>query len=219
MMFGFVTSLVFLSSVHTQVGLPESRLPPPSAVSGPQEPSQVSREEAQCEKLLLTIKQAVVTGGQRSPVRQIPTSLPTVVFYWTLTTFPSSSVLLPPSVRPQASMSLSPEQSPAPCSLSSAFSPASKPSHSGGINVNAAPFQSVQAVRRLPWATSNDSTGKYVFTLSNPNFLFFPKKNYYVLNIDRWNLFFFWYGCQKNLQSKYRTVKLNATLSLKNYFK
>uniref|UniRef100_A0A8C4HJI1 Cell cycle associated protein 1a n=1 Tax=Dicentrarchus labrax TaxID=13489 RepID=A0A8C4HJI1_DICLA len=44
------------------------------------------------------------------------------------------------------SMSLSSEQSPAPCSLSSAFPPASKPSHTGGINVNAAPFQSVQAV-------------------------------------------------------------------------
>lgn len=49
-------------------------------------------------------------------------------------------------LRPQASMSLSPEQSPAPCSLSPAFPSASKPSHTGGINVNAAPFQSVQAV-------------------------------------------------------------------------
>uniref|UniRef100_A0A8D3DJW0 Cell cycle associated protein 1a n=1 Tax=Scophthalmus maximus TaxID=52904 RepID=A0A8D3DJW0_SCOMX len=38
------------------------------------------------------------------------------------------------------------EQSPAPCSLSSAFPPVSKPAHTGGINVNAAPFQSVQAV-------------------------------------------------------------------------
>ncbi|XP_069030277.1 caprin-1a isoform X2 [Embiotoca jacksoni] len=37
-------------------------------------------------------------------------------------------------------------QSPAPCSLSSAFPPVSKPTHTGGINVNAAPFQSVQAV-------------------------------------------------------------------------
>ncbi|AWP01523.1 putative caprin-1-like isoform 2 [Scophthalmus maximus] len=43
----------------------------------------------------------------------------------------------------QAAMS---EQSPAPCSLSSAFPPVSKPAHTGGINVNAAPFQSVQAV-------------------------------------------------------------------------
>uniref|UniRef100_A0A4W6D1E7 Cell cycle associated protein 1a n=1 Tax=Lates calcarifer TaxID=8187 RepID=A0A4W6D1E7_LATCA len=45
-----------------------------------------------------------------------------------------------------APMSLSSEQSPAPCSLSSAFPPVSKPTHTGGINVNAAPFQSVQAV-------------------------------------------------------------------------
>uniref|UniRef100_A0A8D3CNS4 Cell cycle associated protein 1a n=1 Tax=Scophthalmus maximus TaxID=52904 RepID=A0A8D3CNS4_SCOMX len=39
---------------------------------------------------------------------------------------------------PTAAMS---EQSPAPCSLSSAFPPVSKPAHTGGINVNAAPFQ------------------------------------------------------------------------------
>uniref|UniRef100_A0A7N8Y7M6 Cell cycle associated protein 1a n=1 Tax=Mastacembelus armatus TaxID=205130 RepID=A0A7N8Y7M6_9TELE len=51
---------------------------------------------------------------------------------------------LPPSS--QASLSLSTEQAPAPCSLSSAFPPVSKPTHTGGINVNAAPFQSVQAV-------------------------------------------------------------------------
>ncbi|KAI3377144.1 hypothetical protein L3Q82_000335 [Scortum barcoo] len=51
-----------------------------------------------------------------------------------------------PQESSQASMSLSSEQPPAPCSLSSAFPPASKPSHTGGINVNAAPFQSVQAV-------------------------------------------------------------------------
>ncbi|XP_013881954.1 caprin-1a isoform X2 [Austrofundulus limnaeus] len=46
----------------------------------------------------------------------------------------------------QASLSMSPEQSTVPCSLSAAFPPVSKPTHSGGINVNAAPFQSVQAV-------------------------------------------------------------------------
>uniref|UniRef100_A0A8C7THT6 Cell cycle associated protein 1a n=1 Tax=Oncorhynchus mykiss TaxID=8022 RepID=A0A8C7THT6_ONCMY len=48
----------------------------------------------------------------------------------------------------QASMSLSSEQSPAPSSLPSAFPPVST-SHSGGINVNAAPFQSMQAVFNL----------------------------------------------------------------------
>ncbi|XP_033841472.1 caprin-1a isoform X1 [Periophthalmus magnuspinnatus] len=39
-----------------------------------------------------------------------------------------------------------PSQPSIPCSLSSAFPPVSKPTHTGGINVNAAPFQSVQAV-------------------------------------------------------------------------
>ncbi|XP_019954327.1 caprin-1a isoform X1 [Paralichthys olivaceus] len=59
---------------------------------------------------------------------------------------PQTSVVPGPQESSQASMSLSPEQSPAPCSLSSAFPPVSKPTHTGGINVNAAPFQSVQAV-------------------------------------------------------------------------
>uniref|UniRef100_A0A7N6AMT1 Cell cycle associated protein 1a n=1 Tax=Anabas testudineus TaxID=64144 RepID=A0A7N6AMT1_ANATE len=96
-----------------QIGCPsahsESRLPQTSAVSGPQESSQVSRSLFIC---LL-------------------------------------NPLLPSFLPPQASMSLSSEQSPAPCSLSSAFPPVSKPTHTGGINVNAAPFQSVQAVFNL----------------------------------------------------------------------
>ncbi|XP_008279577.1 caprin-1-like isoform X1 [Stegastes partitus] len=53
---------------------------------------------------------------------------------------------------PQASTVSGPQessQSPAPSSLSSAFPPVSKPTHTGGINVNAAPFQSVQAVFNL----------------------------------------------------------------------
>ncbi|XP_030270135.1 caprin-1a isoform X1 [Sparus aurata] len=57
-----------------------------------------------------------------------------------------TSAVSGPQESSQGSMSLSSEQSPAPCSLSSAFPPVSKPPHSGGINVNAAPFQSVQAV-------------------------------------------------------------------------
>uniref|UniRef100_A0A4W6D0Z6 Cell cycle associated protein 1a n=1 Tax=Lates calcarifer TaxID=8187 RepID=A0A4W6D0Z6_LATCA len=59
---------------------------------------------------------------------------------------PQTSVVSGPQESSQAPMSLSSEQSPAPCSLSSAFPPVSKPTHTGGINVNAAPFQSVQAV-------------------------------------------------------------------------
>uniref|UniRef100_A0A8C7FQM7 Cell cycle associated protein 1a n=1 Tax=Oncorhynchus kisutch TaxID=8019 RepID=A0A8C7FQM7_ONCKI len=60
----------------------------------------------------------------------------------------------------QASMSLSSEQSPAPSSLPSAFPPVSTP-HSGGINVNAAPFQSMQAVFNLnaPVPPTNEADG------------------------------------------------------------
>uniref|UniRef100_A0A7N8XC14 Cell cycle associated protein 1a n=1 Tax=Mastacembelus armatus TaxID=205130 RepID=A0A7N8XC14_9TELE len=96
----------------------ESRLAQASAVSGPQESSQVSFFP-------------VVWGHCVSH-----TDLATI-----LVSLPSK---LPPSS--QASLSLSTEQAPAPCSLSSAFPPVSKPTHTGGINVNAAPFQSVQAV-------------------------------------------------------------------------
>ncbi|XP_035251634.1 caprin-1-like [Anguilla anguilla] len=54
----------------------------------------------------------------------------------------------------QASMALSAEQPPAPSPLPSAaqtqaYQPVSKPLHSGGINVNAAPFQSMQTVFNL----------------------------------------------------------------------
>ncbi|XP_041639233.1 caprin-1a isoform X2 [Cheilinus undulatus] len=59
---------------------------------------------------------------------------------------PQTSAVSGPQESSQAAMSLSSEPSPAPCPLSSAFPPVSKPSHTGGINVNAAPFQSVQAV-------------------------------------------------------------------------
>ncbi|XP_076011582.1 caprin-1a isoform X1 [Genypterus blacodes] len=57
-----------------------------------------------------------------------------------------ASAVSGPQESSQASMPLSSEQSLIPCSLSSAFPPVSKPTHSGGINVNAAPFHSVQAV-------------------------------------------------------------------------
>uniref|UniRef100_A0A3Q2R0M4 Cell cycle associated protein 1a n=1 Tax=Fundulus heteroclitus TaxID=8078 RepID=A0A3Q2R0M4_FUNHE len=59
---------------------------------------------------------------------------------------PQTSTVSGPQESSQPSMSLSSEQSSAPCSLSTAFPPVSKHIHSGGINVNAAPFQSVQAV-------------------------------------------------------------------------
>ncbi|KAM6943214.1 caprin-1a isoform 2-T2 [Xenentodon cancila] len=59
---------------------------------------------------------------------------------------PQTTAVSGPRESSPTSMSLSSEQSPAPCSLSPAFPPVSKPTHTGGINVNAAPFQSVQAV-------------------------------------------------------------------------
>ncbi|XP_005724422.1 caprin-1a [Pundamilia nyererei] len=59
---------------------------------------------------------------------------------------PQTAAVSGPQESSQASMSLSSAPSPAPCSLSSAFPPVSKPTLTGGINVNAAPFQSVQAV-------------------------------------------------------------------------
>ncbi|XP_054468098.1 caprin-1a [Anoplopoma fimbria] len=62
---------------------------------------------------------------------------------------PQTAAVSVPQDSSQASMSLSSEQSLAPGSLSSAFPPVSKTAHTGGINVNAAPFQSVQAVFNL----------------------------------------------------------------------
>ncbi|XP_033972190.1 LOW QUALITY PROTEIN: caprin-1a [Trematomus bernacchii] len=62
---------------------------------------------------------------------------------------PQTSAVSGPQETSQASICVSSEQSPSPCSLSSAFPPVSKPTHTGGINVNAAPFQSVQAVFNL----------------------------------------------------------------------
>uniref|UniRef100_A0A8C2Z4D1 Cell cycle associated protein 1a n=1 Tax=Cyclopterus lumpus TaxID=8103 RepID=A0A8C2Z4D1_CYCLU len=62
---------------------------------------------------------------------------------------PQTSALSGPQESSQVLMSLSSDQSPTPCSLSSAFPPVSKSTHTGGINVNAAPFQSVQAVFNL----------------------------------------------------------------------
>nr|XP_046244412.1 caprin-1a isoform X2 [Scatophagus argus] len=74
---------------------------------------------------------------------------------------PQTNAVSGPQESSHASMSLSSEQSPAPCSLSPAFPPVSKPSHTGGINVNAAPFQSVQAVFNMnaPVPPSTDGQG------------------------------------------------------------
>ncbi|XP_056135166.1 caprin-1a isoform X2 [Lampris incognitus] len=74
---------------------------------------------------------------------------------------PQTSTVSGPQESSQASMSLSSEQSPAPSSLPPAFPPVSKPTHTGGINVNAAPFQSMQAVFNLnaPVPPTSESQG------------------------------------------------------------
>ncbi|XP_008308288.1 caprin-1-like isoform X1 [Cynoglossus semilaevis] len=73
---------------------------------------------------------------------------------------PPTGVLSGPQESAQVSLSLSSEPSPAPCSLSSAFPSVSNPTHSGGINVNAAPFQSVQAVFNLNAPVPPSSEGQ-----------------------------------------------------------
>uniref|UniRef100_A0AAQ5YFG5 Cell cycle associated protein 1a n=1 Tax=Amphiprion ocellaris TaxID=80972 RepID=A0AAQ5YFG5_AMPOC len=52
-------------------------------------------------------------------------------------------------MKPVQTVDLQQMGGPSSISLSSAFPPVSKPTHTGGINVNAAPFQSVQAVFNL----------------------------------------------------------------------
>uniref|UniRef100_A0A8C6PDD2 Cell cycle associated protein 1a n=1 Tax=Nothobranchius furzeri TaxID=105023 RepID=A0A8C6PDD2_NOTFU len=99
----------------------EPRLSQTTTVSGPQESSRVSRPHS-----------------SSNPISSTDLHVPCFL------AFPVSSFL--PT---QASMSLSAEHLAASCSLSTAFPPVSKPTHSGGINVNAAPFQSVQAVFNL----------------------------------------------------------------------
>uniref|UniRef100_A0A668A980 Cell cycle associated protein 1a n=1 Tax=Myripristis murdjan TaxID=586833 RepID=A0A668A980_9TELE len=75
---------------------------------------------------------------------------------------PQTSTVSGPQESSQASMSLSSEQSPALSSLPSAFPPVAKPTHGGGINVNAAPFQSMQAVFNLnaPVPPASDGQGE-----------------------------------------------------------
>uniref|UniRef100_A0A672JKL3 Cell cycle associated protein 1a n=1 Tax=Salarias fasciatus TaxID=181472 RepID=A0A672JKL3_SALFA len=112
---------------------------------------------------------AIVSAQPMKPVQSV--DAPFLVFVQTVhsdSRLPQTATVSGPQEPPhvsgvkaeqKASMSLSSEQSPAPCSLSSAFPPVSKPTHTGGINVNAAPFQSVQAVFNLnaPVPPSADS--------------------------------------------------------------
>lgn len=127
-------------------------LPQAGSLTGPQESSQVGTVKMQQEVLTVIIWPVIHCAGSylnqfKLIIRKenLTTHLPicSISPYFLPVQIPP--FLLPP----QALMSLSSEQSPVSCSLSSAFPLVSKPTHTGGINVNAAPFQSVQAVRFL----------------------------------------------------------------------
>ncbi|XP_042274793.1 caprin-1a isoform X1 [Thunnus albacares] len=92
---------------------------------------------------------AIVSAQPMKPVQTVDLQQMGCASSHSESRLPQTSSVSGPQESSQASMSLSSEQSPAPCSLSSAFPPVSKPTHTGGINVNAAPFQSVQAVFNL----------------------------------------------------------------------
>ncbi|XP_077375160.1 caprin-1-like isoform X2 [Festucalex cinctus] len=89
---------------------------------------------------------AIVSAQPMKPVQTVDLQQLACASSHSESRLPPMSAVAGPKETSQAAMSLSSEQSSASCSLSSAFPPASKPPHSGGINVNAAPFQSVQAV-------------------------------------------------------------------------
>lgn len=89
---------------------------------------------------------AIVSAQPMKPVQAVELQQMGCPSTHSESTRPQSSALSGPQESSQASISLSSEQSPAPCTLSAAFPSVSKPTHTGGINVNAAPFQSVQAV-------------------------------------------------------------------------
>ncbi|XP_029986842.1 caprin-1a isoform X1 [Sphaeramia orbicularis] len=89
---------------------------------------------------------AIVSAQPMKPVQTVDLQQMGCASTLSESRLPQTTAVSGPQDSSQASLSLSSEQPPAPCSLSSAFPPVSKPTHSGGINVNAAPFQSVQAV-------------------------------------------------------------------------
>ncbi|XP_004543256.1 caprin-1a isoform X1 [Maylandia zebra] len=89
---------------------------------------------------------AIVSAQPMKPVQAVDLQQMGGALLHSESRLPQTAAVSGPQESSQASMSLSSAPSPAPCSLSSAFPPVSKPTLTGGINVNAAPFQSVQAV-------------------------------------------------------------------------
>ncbi|XP_019722866.1 caprin-1-like isoform X1 [Hippocampus comes] len=89
---------------------------------------------------------AIVSAQPMKPVQTVDLQQLACASSHSESRLPQMSAMTGPKEPSHAAMSLSSEHSSASCSLSSAFPPASKSTHTGGINVNAAPFQSVQAV-------------------------------------------------------------------------
>ncbi|CAL8352020.1 unnamed protein product [Merluccius merluccius] len=132
----------------------ESRLPQTTMVSGPLDSSQVSTTQAANSLSVPPLK----TPYPRPPAPPPPTP-PILILYQLLNTTQPFSQTERTNLN-QASLSRSSEQCPAPSSLPSAFPPVSKPTHSGGTNVNAAPFQSMQAVFNMNAPVPSASDGQ-----------------------------------------------------------
>ncbi|KAF7664622.1 hypothetical protein LDENG_00171410 [Lucifuga dentata] len=103
---------------------------------------------------------AIVSAKPMKPMQPVDLQLMSCTSNHSESGLHQTSAVSGPQESSQASMHLTSEQSPVPCSLSSAFPPVSKPTHSGGINVNAAPFQSVQAVFNMNTPVPPASNGQ-----------------------------------------------------------
>ncbi|XP_030234028.1 caprin-1a isoform X1 [Gadus morhua] len=103
---------------------------------------------------------AIVSAQPMKPAQTVGLQQMGLVSAHTESRLPQTTMVSGPLESSQASLSRSSEQCPAPSSLPSAFPPVSKPTHSGGTNVNAAPFQSMQAVFNMnaPVPTASDGS-------------------------------------------------------------
>ncbi|XP_034047193.1 caprin-1a isoform X2 [Thalassophryne amazonica] len=102
---------------------------------------------------------AIVSAQPMKPVQTVDLQQMTCTSAHSESRLLQTSAVSGPLQSSQASMSLSSKQPSTPCSLSSAFPPVSKTTHSGGINVNAAPFQSVQVVYNMNVPVQSVSDG------------------------------------------------------------
>ncbi|KAK0133634.1 Caprin-1 [Merluccius polli] len=103
---------------------------------------------------------AIVSAQPMKPVQTVDLQQLGCVSAHSESRLPQTTMVSGPLDPSQASLSRSAEQCPAPSSLPSAFPPVSKPTHSGGTNVNAAPFQSMQAVFNMNAPVPSASDGQ-----------------------------------------------------------